>query len=416
MKRLFIITDCFPPGFAPRMGYLCKYLKQFGWQISVLTEEYTESNRCDFLVDTAEVTRINFYHAKGGIALRLEWIFVMLLDIFFHYKDRRMVRLGRQILKANEYKCILCSTYRTFPLPAATRLSHEFKLPLIADFRDIPEEYPTDEFLQHNIRKLPIFGSTLIHIFRKHLISDRKKYIKKANVITTISQWHADFLHSENSNIELIFNGFDPELFYSEDIKAEKFIICYTGKIQSIKQRDPELLFIAVKQLADEGYITPQTLRITFYTKLPETQELVLPMAQRIGIEQFIEFYDYVPGDQIPRILNSSSILLSLTNKFDPKTGPKGMMTTKFFEQLAVYKPILCVRSDESCLAETIKMTNSGLAATNAQQVVDFIKYYYQQWQTQGYTRSETDTSKLTLFSRREQALQFQEIIERISN
>ena len=38
MKRVLILCDLFPPAFGPRMGYLCKYLKQAGWQVEVVAE------------------------------------------------------------------------------------------------------------------------------------------------------------------------------------------------------------------------------------------------------------------------------------------------------------------------------------------------------------------------------------------
>ena len=83
-------------------------------------------------------------------------------------------------------------------------------------------------------------------------------------------------------------------------------------------------------------------------------------------------------------------------------------MTTKFFEALGVEKPILCVRSDEECLAQTIKETESGLAATNVEEVKNFILHYYNQWQEQGYTHVNVKNKEL--FSRQNQALQFEKI------
>ena len=115
----------------------------------------------------------------------------------------------------------------------------------------------------------------------------------------------------------------------------------------------------------------------------------------------------------IPLILNKSSVLLSLTNKFDT-SGPKGFMTTKFFESLAVEKPILCVQSDEAYLAEAIKETHSGLAATRVDEVYDFLKHYYEEWQEKGYTTSPVNRDKLSNYSRKEQASQFERIFEEI--
>ena len=87
-------------------------------------------------------------------------------------------------------------------------------------------------------------------------------------------------------------------------------------------------------------------------------------------------------------------------------------MTTKFFEALGVEKPILCVRSDEECLAQVIQETKSGLAATNVEEVKNFILHYYNQWQKQGYTHIEIKGKEQ--FTRQNQALQFEKIFKQI--
>ena len=55
MKRVLILCDLFPPAFAPRMGYLCKYMKRAGWQPVVVTEEIPE-NMFAFLANNVPVT------------------------------------------------------------------------------------------------------------------------------------------------------------------------------------------------------------------------------------------------------------------------------------------------------------------------------------------------------------------------
>ena len=79
---------------------------------------------------------------------------------------------------------------------------------------------------------------------------------------------------------------------------------------------------------------------------------------------------------------------------------------------MAVEKPILCVRSDEACLAETIQRTRSGLAATQVEEVSEFLLQQYREWQAKGYTTSKADKSQLKQFSRQEQANQFAQLIE----
>jgi hypothetical protein len=105
--------------------------------------------------------------------------------------------------------------------------------------------------------------------------------------------------------------------------------------------------------------------------------------------------------------------VLVLSNKATQE-GPKGIMTTKFFEALGTEKPVLCVRSDEACLASAIEKTNAGVAATNVEEVKAFLLEKYQQWRQQGYTQHAVNQVEKSLFSRQEQAQAFENIIQSI--
>lgn len=62
MNKLLIICDMFPPAFAPRMGYLCKYLTRMGWEVTVVTE-YIEDNTFEFLTGYADVYCVRYYQS-----------------------------------------------------------------------------------------------------------------------------------------------------------------------------------------------------------------------------------------------------------------------------------------------------------------------------------------------------------------
>ena len=85
-------------------------------------------------------------------------------------------------------------------------------------------------------------------------------------------------------------------------------------------------------------------------------------------------------------------------------------MTTKFFEALGVEKPVLCVPSDEECLAQVIKETNAGLAATSTEQIKTFILEKYAEWKQNGYTRQKVNKEIKQQFTRQYQAKQFEQI------
>jgi hypothetical protein len=88
-------------------------------------------------------------------------------------------------------------------------------------------------------------------------------------------------------------------------------------------------------------------------------------------------------------------------------------MTTKFFEYLAVGKPVLCVRSDESYLAAAIEEAHAGLAATATEEVCRFLNLHYTEWKGKGYTSAAIDWEVLRRYSRREQAGQFARLFNR---
>ena len=150
--KILIVCDAFPPEFAPRMGYLCKYLKRMGCTADVVCEQYSEDTRFDFLADSAhKVKRVRFYRSLTLPKPRLEWGMWAIRDLFFHGKDKKIVREIQRDTEFFGYDLLLCSTYRTFPLRAAAILARHFHVPLVADLRDIVEQYPYHSYLTHRL-------------------------------------------------------------------------------------------------------------------------------------------------------------------------------------------------------------------------------------------------------------------------
>jgi glycosyltransferase involved in cell wall biosynthesis len=408
--KILIICDIFPPAFGPRMGYLCKYMKRAAWEPVVLTE-YIEDATFSFLTGDVDVSRVRFYRAKGRVSRKLEWVWVQLLDFLFHYKDKRMEREATLLLNKGGYGGILCSTYRTFPLLAAVKAAAKLHLPVVADLRDIIEQYPGNEFISHPSHTFAWLDKQIVASFRKRLLRDRNRALIAADCITTVSPWHVEVLKKYNPDTRLIYNGYDPELFYPEQIHASQFRVTFTGRLISLATRDPELLFEAVRELDERKQITPETFRVQWFTDIP-SQHIIKTEVKKYRIETYMDYYNYVPAFEIPEILNQSSVLLQLANKADEK-GPKGFMTTKLFEAFAVEKPILCVRSDESYLAELLSASQAGLAAREVGEVCTFVLRYYAQWKEKGYTAIEPRREITESFSREKQAAQFMQIFAR---
>ena len=409
MYKVLILCDLFPPAFGPRMGYLCKYLKMNGWHPVVITEDVNE-NTYSFLSKDVDTTYIRYYK-KDGLSGVILWTLTFLRDILFGYKDKRMVREALKKMKEHRFDLILCSTYRTFPLSAAWRLSHRTGLPLVVDLRDIIEQYTGNEFITRPIPKLFGIDKIIVSRFKKRNLATRNKILREAACVTTVSPWHVSILSAYNNNTVLIYNGYDPELFYPNPKTTDTFYITYTGRLLSTAMRNPDLLFQALERLAREAIITPALFRVRWFVDARSRQIIERETEKYPGIAVFMDYLDYIPASEIPNILNESEILLLLTNQSSAE-GPKGVMTTKFFESLAIGKPILCVRGDEGCLEEVINRTRSGLSAHNADEVYDFIKKHFKRWQANQPYEDLSDKNEIKKFSRESQALQFIEIFE----
>jgi glycosyltransferase involved in cell wall biosynthesis len=411
--KILILCDMFPPAFGPRMGYLCKYLRQRDWEPTVITEHIPDDTFA-FLEGEAETVYLRFYKAKRRIAKQLEWLSVFVADLLFGYKNRRMYREALKHVRSRPpYDLILCSTYRTFPLPAARRLARKTHLPLVIDLRDIVEQYTGHEFIARPLPRLGGMEKRIAAAFGKINLRQRNRALRDARHVTTVSPWHAEVLSAFHPNVTLIYNGYDPELFYPAPIRSERFYITYTGRVINTAMRDPALLFQAVAQLAAEGIISPDSFRIRWFTDEP-SQQILRDASAPYAIEEYMDYFDYVPASLIPTLLNESALLLLLTNKTGA-SGPKGVMTTKFFEALAVEKPILCVRGDEGCLEEVINRTRSGLSAHDTEETYLFIKELYLQWCATGQIGVDADRAVINTFSRTAQAAQFIHIFEQIT-
>ena len=166
--------------------------------------------------------------------------------------------------------------------------------------------------------------------------------------------------------------------------------------------------------MSKQNIISPPKFRLQFYLLNQSSKDIIKIISKRYDIEEYVDILDGVPNSEVPTILNESSILLLLTNTSVGDNTPKGIMGTKVFEYIAVEKPILCVRNDQSCLEETINKTKSGISASSVEEVIKFILEKYAEWKNNGFTQQIIDKKSIELFSRKYQSKQFVELFENL--
>lgn len=95
-----------------------------GWEPVVVTEQIDDST-FSFLKGETPVTYVNFFHSKGKILQKLEWICIFILDYFFHYKDKKMAKAASRLLEEGEYARYPVQFIPNFPLAGRPIYSRE---------------------------------------------------------------------------------------------------------------------------------------------------------------------------------------------------------------------------------------------------------------------------------------------------
>jgi len=403
-KNVLIITDLFPPSFAPRMGYLAKYLAGHSWKGTAIAPLY-ESEQKVFGLLSGYINTKRIVISKQDEQKKYKRSTIQkALSLFFPDLEstwrlnREMIQQCKELIKNEHVDIILCSTYRLFPLNIACKIAKMYDIPWIADLRDIYEQYP-------------VKWSFLMELYKKSGIRRRNIFLKKANAITVVSKRHTELLSRYKLKTQVIYNGFDSDLFFPSTFhQLDKFRIVYTGMIfsKSGVGRDPSPLFSAIQKLHNNGEIDPQNCRIQFYTN-SKSQEIVNRSAEKHDVLDFIDCFEYVSFSEVPKILADSSVLLLLLQGRNT-----GIMTTKFFEYLGVQRPVLCVWGDDGEIMEIMNHSNAGLAAKTEEEIQQFVKMKYDEWMETGYTNSGIDWNYVKQFSRKDQAKQFVDIFDSV--
>ena len=403
--NILILSDGFSaPAYKPRLRVLCDYLHRQGHAVEVICEQ---ADTLSF-EHTYPIHEVALY--KGTFA---DWAIKNTCNMLFQWKERAFERHILQLIKGKTYDVVFCSSFHTFPLRTANNIAARLHVPCVLDLRDMVEQAPANHmlYLKHHAAWLKPFAALYLH----RNIRRRNRELCRANAVTTVSPWHADLVKKITSNsasgltsnsVYTIYNGYDNTLFVPKDTPSDTFRIVYTGKVFPAPQQDPTLLFEALPHL----HLSPEKLAVEWYID-PKSEALIRSLARQAGVEPWMHYKGLVQHNRIPALLQEASVCLVLTNTAGPESG-HGKMTTKFFEALGVEKPVLCVTSDEECLADVIRDTEAGLSATSAQQVVDFLQDQYAEWQTHGFTHQPIDGHKKGLYARQTQAAQWEKILQ----
>ena len=250
-------------------------------------------------------------------------------------------KAGRQLLKTKRYDAIMATIGPYTSGLAAYKLSRQYKIPLIIDYRDHWTMNPYIKFI------------TPFH----KMLSERweKRILEHASVITTVSKTMKSDLISKFGNrlslkIKIIYNGWDEEDFSDVPVKekTKKVIIRYIGNFYG--NRTPKYFIQALENLKENSDL-PENIQIDFIGNYYNDTIDILTNTKIADNINIVSQVDHKKAIEL--LMNCDALLL-----FVATHKGKGVLTGKLFEYLRSGKEILAMIPPDGEAAEILKHYN----------------------------------------------------------
>lgn len=415
LKKVLIITYYWPPtggSGVQRWVKFVKYLQQFGWQPVIYTPMNPEQPATDesLLKDIPEDITVlkkrifepySFYKRFVGLkkddklgsammSTGKEKVFLQKLSIWirgnFFIPDARRFWIRPSItylinyLRKHPVDAIISTGPPHSMHMIALKVSDKLSLPWLADFRD---PWTNIDFFEDLM--LTPFSRRRHHILEKRVLDQADGLVVVSNTMKK------EFSSLTNTPIEVIPNGYDAEDFnpfpYSPN---EKCLVTHTGMLTP--SRNPEILWLAMKELAGESDTFRQHFRLQLIGKVDSTIESGI---RDHGLEEMVQFQDYMPHDEIIPIQQRSEALLLIIN--NSPNAPL-LLTGKLFEYLGAKRPVVCispVHGDATEVLETIPSSRVVLYHEK-EKLKEVLLGILDAWQAGTNTYKETNTERFS--------------------
>lgn len=360
--------------------------------------------------------RPNFAHRlllkKGPLHYRILRQFyslmIELLQFFLPVGTKRPIYCAaKNYLKTHKVDMIIATGEPFVLFHYAKKLSTEFDVPWIADYRD---PWCQDVPIQHNL-----FLPTIYRVIEK-------RTVKTARAITTVSEFLVSQLTDIHGPIKtkIITNGFDEENFeYLSSIdESQKLKIGFNGTI---------FPWYPISSLLKTLNKLWKVHAINFELNLTgiSNQDEIASMIKNdfSSITEFVHFSPAIENKIFVREMSKNNILI-LFNSFE-------LMGTKIYDYLAMNRKILLLYTDDndanklkqtyyptaltgdysnSLQADLLKKTNSGIAVRDAEQLLKILIQLNEELLTTG--KIAHSPSAIEEYSRKNQAKKLADFIK----
>ncbi|QDV18624.1 hypothetical protein Pan153_32830 [Gimesia panareensis] len=371
-KRLLLVSYHFPPvggAGVQRPVKFVKYLKQFGWDVSVLMAANPSVPVFDnsLLVDIPEGTHLEKartwepdYALKKNMAQKHDGPRKTSLLSPLKSTCKKAVKAGaglllqpdaqilwypnalkagKQLLKRMPHDAILATAPPYSNLILASKLKRLFHLPLISDFRD---EWDLSSKYLENHQK-----DHLSDLIQTRL---QKKVMRHSDAIVATTKASTQRLLDRAEQFgaapvgQCIYNGFDPDDFdtptdvsrpYSPE-NGRRFRIVYTGTLWNLTTIQPLVRAIEAVHQSQPALLKHLELQV-IGRKTPEQRELLQRLDQT---DCTLILEDYCAHHEALKKMAAADALCLLLSDVE---GADRVAPAKLFEYLAIQKEILSI-------------------------------------------------------------------------
>lgn len=388
--RLLIISFAFPPYNSiggVRVGKTAKYLAEFGHDVRVLTardqpfrptlpvelpaDKITYSRwltlrRTAPMADSRPATATRNQGAPAGrdqtnapasrgnqadapaAAPGLKQSLGRHLKALLDFPDSNVgwlpfaVSEAARLHKAWQPELIFASSPPPTSLLVASRLAGKFRVPWVADLRDL--------WLDHPYYDQPAWRVGLEARLERRVFGSAAGFV-------TVSQPLADTLREKyGREAAVVLNGFDLSDYpaageASATPRGGPLRVLYTGMIYP-GRRDPSPLFAALGLMGERA----GRVRVVFHGFFLESAQR---LAREYGVEHLVEVNPPVPYHESLRMQTEADVLLLLLWS-DPTE--RGVYTGKLFEYLGARRPVLAVGGVDTVAADLVRGRRAGAA------------------------------------------------------
>jgi len=319
-----------------------RYLKEWGWDVTVLTADYNVYPRFDLdqlNVIPEGVNVIRAWAKDTARDLSIKGRYSQWMAIPDRYQSWIIggVLSGLKAIRKGKPNVIVS----TYPIASAHIIAYFLHrltgIPWVADFRDpmAQEGYPDNPLV------------------RKSFLWVEKQAIKYAAKLVFVTPGARDYYlerypDATREKFLVIANGFDEKVFEeTETLIAKRENTASTNITESSElktflhsgviypsERDPKDLFAAIKELLDEGAISKQTFQLVLRASGHEAQ--FQPVIDDLGITDIVRFEPPIPYQSALSEMYDVDVLLVLQ-----ADNCELQIPAKAYEYIRVGKPIL---------------------------------------------------------------------------